>query len=133
MATVLFEIADHAYLPAIVPSGHLVAANSKREAVNALAEITGPPLGGTLLQWLTAPFALAIDAYSFVVSALLIGRIRASELLRDRANVARRAAGTSLLHEAREGITLVWRHPLLRPLFLSGALGIFFMSFMAPL
>jgi MFS family permease len=133
MATVLFEIADHAYLPAIVPSGHLVAANSKREVVNALAEITGPPLGGTLVQWLTAPFALAIDACSFVVSALLIGRIRASEPLHDRTNAAPHAAGASLLHEAREGVTLVWRHPLLRPLFLSGALGTFFMSFMAPL
>jgi len=30
MATVLFEIADHAYLPVIVPTDHLVAANSKR-------------------------------------------------------------------------------------------------------
>ena len=90
MAGVLFEIADHAYLPVIVPSGHLVAANSKRETVDALAEITGPPLGGALVQWLTAPFALAIDACSFVVSALLIGRIRAREPLRDRLRVIAR-------------------------------------------
>lgn len=133
MATVLFDIADHAYLPVIVPSGNLVAANSKREAVDALAEISGPPLGGVLVQWLTAPFALAIDACSFVVSALLIGRIRAREPLYDRPDASRRAAGASLLREAREGFTLVWRHPLLRPLFLSGAIGTFFLSFIAPL
>ena len=133
MAGVLFEIADHAYLPVIVPSGHLVAANSKRETVDALAEITGPPLGGALVQWLTAPFALAIDACSFVVSALLIGHIRAREPPRDRRDPAQQAAGTSLFREAREGAALVWRHPLLRPLFLSTTLLTFFMSFMASL
>jgi Major Facilitator Superfamily len=133
MAAVLFEIADHAYLPAIVPSGHLVAANSRRETVDALAEITGPPLGGALVQWLTAPFALAIDACSFVVSALLIGRIRAREPFHDRGNPAQQAAGVSLLHEARDGATRVWRHPLLRPLFLSTTLLTFFMSFMSSL
>jgi hypothetical protein len=133
MAGVLFEIADHAYLPVIVPSGHLVAANSKRETVDALAEITGPPLGGALVQWLTAPFALAIDACSFVVSALLIGRIRAREPFHDRQDSGQQAAGASLLREAREGAALVWRHPLLRPLFLSTTLLTFFMSFMASL
>jgi len=133
IAGVLFEIADHAYLPVIVPSGHLVAANSKRETVDALAEITGPPLGGALVQWLTAPFALAIDACSFVVSALLIGRIRAREPFHDRQDSGQQAAGASLLREAREGAALVWRHPLLRPLFLSTTLLTFFMSFMASL
>ena len=81
VATVLFEIADHAYLPVIIPPGHLVPANSKREAIDALAEITGPSLGGALVQWLTAPFALAVDACSFLVSALLIGEMRAREPL----------------------------------------------------
>ena len=133
MAAVLFEIADHAYLPVIVPSGHLVAANTKRETVDALAEITGPPLGGALVQWLTAPFALAIDACSFVVSALLIGRIRTREPSHDPDDSAQQAAGASLLREAREGASLVWRHPLLRPLFLSTTLLTFFMSFMASL
>jgi hypothetical protein len=133
MATVLFEIADHAYLPVIVPPGQLVSANSKRETVDSLAEITGPPLGGVLVQWLTAPFALAIDALSFVASALLIGRIRASEPVADRSASARPGAGPPLLREARDGALLVWRHPLLQPLFLSTTLLTFFMSFMAPL
>ena len=133
MATVLFEIADHAYLPVIVPAGRLVVANSQRETVDALAEITGPAIGGALVQWLTAPFALAIDACSFIVSALLIGRIRASEHLRERGDAERPASGSPLLREAIDGTSLVWRHPLLRPLFLSTTLLTFFMSFMASL
>ncbi|MEP7068357.1 MAG: MFS transporter [Usitatibacter sp.] len=132
MATVLFEIADHAYLPSIVPAGRLVEANSRLETVDALAEISGPALGGALVQWLTAPFALAIDAASFVVSALVIGRIRAVEPSRE-ADAIRHASGSSLLREARGGLALVWRHPLLRALFVSTMLLTFFMSFMAPL
>lgn len=132
IATVLFEIADHAYLPVIIPSAHLLAANSKRETIDAMAEISGPPLGGALVQWLTAPFALAVDACSFVVSALLIGRIRAEEPLPATASNDPRAR-SSLLRQARDGAALVWRHPLLRPLFLSTTLLTFFMSFMASL
>ncbi len=133
IGTVLFEIADHAYLPVIVPSGYLVIANSRRETIDALAEISGPPLGGALVQWLTAPFALAIDACSFVASALLIGRIRADERLPGASAAQPLPARPSLLREARDGASLVWRHPLLRPLFLSTTLLTFFMSFMAPL
>jgi MFS family permease len=130
MATVLFEIADHAFLPVIVPPAHLVEANSRRGTVDALAEIGGPPLGGALVQWLTAPVALALDVASFVASALLIGRIRASE---PAPGAAQRSAGTSLLKEARDGMTLVWHHPLLRPLLLATTLLTFFMGFMASL
>jgi len=133
VATVLFEIADHAYLPVIIPSEHLVPANSKREAINAVAEITGPSLGGALVQWLTAPFALAVDACSFVVSALLIGRMRAREPLTNQDSEARRATGTELLREARGGVRIVWDHPLLRPLFLSTVIYYFFMSLAAAL
>jgi Na+/melibiose symporter-like transporter len=132
VATVLFEIADHAYLPVIIPSEHLVPANSKREAIEAIAEISGPSLGGALVQWLTAPFALAVDACSFVVSALLIGRMSTRER---RTNQGRkpRATGTQLLREAREGVRIVWHHPLLQPLFLSTTIYYFFMSFAASL
>ena len=133
IGTVLFEIADHAYLPVIVPSGYLVIANSRRETIDALAEISGPPLGGALVQWLTAPVALAIDACSFVASALLIGRIRADERLPGASAAQPLPERPSLLREARDGASLVWRHPLLRLLFLSTTLLTFFMSFMAPL
>ena len=61
MASVLFEIADHAFLPVLVPSERLVHANSRRETIDAAAEIAGPALGGLLVQWLTAAAALTLD------------------------------------------------------------------------
>ena len=139
MASVLFEIADHAFLPVLVPAERLVDANSRRETIDAVAEISGPPLGGLLVQWLSAALALAVDALSFVVSALLIGRIRAQEprqvagLTADPACIAESTGPTSLLREARDGAALVLRDPLLRALFASTMLLTLFMSFMAPL
>jgi MFS family permease len=139
MASVLFEIADHAFLPVLVPAERLVDANSRRETIDAVAEISGPPLGGLLVQWLSAALALAVDALSFVGSALLIGRIRAQEprqvaaLTADPACIAESTGPTSLLREARDGAALVLRDPLLRALFASTMLLTLFMSFMAPL
>ena len=134
VATVLFEIADHAMLPAIVGRERLVAANARRETVDATAEIGGPPLGGLLVQWLSAPLALAVDAFSFVASALAIGRIRAREPVVDqRAAALNSPKPRSLLREARDGLDLVWRNPLLKRLLLSTTLLTLFMNFMASL
>ena len=134
VATVMFEIADHALLPAIVGREKLVMANARRETVDATAEIGGPPLGGLLVQWLSAPLALAIDAVSFVASALAISRIRVREAIVDRrvAPVDVRHSA-SLLRESLDGLHLVWRHPLLRRLLLSTTLLTLFMNFMASL
>ena len=131
VASVLFDIADHAFLPVLIPAYRLVGANSKRETIDSIAEITGPSLGGLLVQWLTAPVALAVDALSFVASTLLIGRIRKQE----PAPAARAlvSAAPSLLREARDGATLVLRDPLLRALFASTMLMTMSTSFMAPL
>jgi hypothetical protein len=90
---------------------------------------------------LTAPIALAIDALSFVASALLIRRIRATELVTG-ANcpvAAQPDAATpesppaSLLRAARDGAALVLRDPLLRALFLATMLMTASTSFLAPL
>ena len=41
--------------------------------------LAGPGLGGYLVQLLTAPVAVLVDAASFLVSAVLVGRVRAPE------------------------------------------------------
>ena len=72
ISTVLFELADHVFITDLVSRKRLLDANGKREAVDAVAEISGPALGGALVAWLTAPLAIAVDAASFIVSAALI-------------------------------------------------------------
>ena len=74
-----FDSASTAYLPSIVPRRRLVAANSAMAASASAAEVTGFGLSGFLVQLLSAPMAIAIDAVSFVVSAVLLVSIRRQE------------------------------------------------------
>jgi hypothetical protein len=69
VATVLFELADHVFITDLVGRERVLDANGKREAADAVAEISGPALGGALVAWLTAPLAIAVDAATFLVSA----------------------------------------------------------------
>ncbi len=127
VATVLFELADHVFITDLVRREQLLEANGKREAVDAVAEITGPALGGALVAWLTAPIAIAVDAASFVASAFLIARIR------QRETISAPPVAASLLGDVRTGIHVVWRDPAIRALFIAAATMTLFGSFMAAL
>ncbi|HEY3111608.1 MAG TPA: MFS transporter, partial [Chloroflexota bacterium] len=72
-----FDVAYRSYLPSLVRREALVEANARLQATNAVAEVVGFGLAGGLVQLLTAPLAVAVDAFSFLVSAVslaLIGR-----------------------------------------------------------
>ncbi|HET7504377.1 MAG TPA: MFS transporter [Kofleriaceae bacterium] len=75
-ASALFQITDVAYLPGLIGRSHLAEGNAKLETTEAIAEITGPASGGALIAALGAPLAVAIDAASYLWSALMLGRIR---------------------------------------------------------
>jgi MFS family permease len=127
IATMLYQLADHVYVTDLVARKRLLEANGKREAVDAVAEISGPAAGGALVAWLSAPIAIAIDAVTFVASALLIGRIRKRE------TVAPPPATTSFADDVRTGIRVIRRDATIRALFLATATLTFCMSFMASL
>ena len=127
VATVLFELADHVFIADLVGPEQLLDANGKREAVDAVAEISGPALGGALVAWLTAPIAVATDALTFVASAFLIAQIRREE------RIVASSAATSFLADVRIGIHVVWRDPAIRALFIAEATMTLFGSFMASL
>ena len=75
----LFDLAYGAYLPSLIDSADLVEANSKLSASYAAAEVGGFALAGWLVQILTAPHAILVDAVSFIASALAINSIRRVE------------------------------------------------------
>ena len=125
--SVLFTVADHVFITDLVSRKRLLEANGKREAIDAVAEISGPALGGALVAWLTAPIAIAVDALTFVGSALLICGIRRKE------RIAASAAPASVLEDLRWGLHVVWRDPAVRALFLATATLTLCFSFMASL
>jgi MFS family permease len=75
-ASALFQITDVAYLPSLIGRRRLVEGNAKLETTEAVAEITGPASAGVLIAAVGAPLAVAIDAASYVWSAVMLGRIR---------------------------------------------------------
>jgi len=77
--TVFFDVAYQSYLPHLVGRAHLVEGNAKLEAVRGVTQIGGPTLAGVLIQVLSAPVAIVVDAVSFVGSALFVGLIRKRE------------------------------------------------------
>ena len=81
----LFDLARNAYVPGLVGEHRLIQANSRISATSSAAEVSAFGIAGWLVQWLTGPVAIAIDAVSFVISALFLGGIRSAEAGPDRA------------------------------------------------
>ena len=117
---VAFDVAAQSYLPTVVRRDHLVEANSKLTAAAAAAEAGSFGIGGWLVQALTAPVAIAIDAATFVASAIFVGAIRTPEPLPAGA-FASETARPSLRSEVASGLRLVWRDGTLRALVGSNA------------
>jgi MFS family permease len=125
--SVFFDVAHLAFLPVLVGREHLVDGNAKLEVTAATAQVVGPGLGGTLIGLLGAPFAVVLDALSFVASGWLIARTRAVEPTAPAV-----VAGTSVWAEIREGFRVVASQPLLRALIAAaGTMNFFGRMFLA--
>ncbi|GAB3427347.1 MFS transporter [Flindersiella endophytica] len=67
-----YGLAHTAYVPVLVGnSRQLTAANSGMAVSDSVTAVGGPGLGGVLVQALTAPIAVAVDAASFLIAAVL--------------------------------------------------------------
>jgi MFS family permease len=109
--SLLAGLAHQAMLPGIVAREQLVDANGKLALTATAAEVAGPTLASTLVQLLTAPVAIAIDAASYLFSALVLSRLRAPETRPDAPE--RRAAAW---REAIAGIQVAFADARLRAL-----------------
>ncbi|CAA9581065.1 MAG: hypothetical protein AVDCRST_MAG88-3336 [uncultured Thermomicrobiales bacterium] len=121
MLGAVFDVAYRSYLPSLVRRDELVEGNSKLEASGAVAEVAGFGLGGFLVQALTAPLAILIDALSFLVSAVSLLLIRTKESppraapeAADDGAVIEPGTGPGIWSEIGEGLRLVLRDPVLR-------------------
>ncbi len=108
---VFFDVAYMSYLPSLVERDQIVEGNSKLQISQSAAQVSGPGLGGILVQALTAPYAVLVDALSFVASGLFILAIRKPE---ERPEVADNDVRTSFWAEAKEGLRFVFGNPNLR-------------------
>ena len=107
----LFQAAYPAYVPSLIGVDRVVEGNSKLAMSASIAEVGGPGLAGALVQIVSAPFAMLVDAWSYVVSALSLALIRTPEPARPA-----RETTSRIFHEVIEGLTAVRRHPIVFPL-----------------
>ena len=114
--TVLFDVADQSYLPALLEPEDLVEGNSKLQVPASAATVVGPTLAGSVIGLIgraASPFAIILTAFGFAASGSLILGIRRHEPKPER----RRGADgkhTHLLTEIREGLAYVLGHENLR-------------------
>jgi len=112
--TTFFDVADNAYLPSIVPRRDLMQANGALTATGSVSEFAAFGSAGFLVQLLSGPLTIAIDAVSFVVSALFLGSIRVKE-----PPPPPKADREPVMREIATGLRLVIAHPVLRALTLA--------------
>jgi MFS family permease len=109
--SVFFDVAYPAYLPTLIPRNQLIEGNSKLEASGAVAEVGGWSVAGLLVQTLSAPLAILVDAASFLVSAAAVLAIQTPEPA-----PARHGEHRGSLGEALHGLVFVLRDPARRAL-----------------
>jgi len=112
--TMFFDLSYQSYLPSVVERDELGEGNSKLEVSRSTAQVAGPGLAGLLVRAVTAPYAVVVDALSFVASALFLSRIKRAERMPERSGEEQ----PGMLREIAEGLRFVVRHPLLRPITL---------------
>jgi MFS family permease len=122
ISTVFFDVAYQSYLPALVDRGALVEGNSKLQASESVAQIAGPGIGGVLVQALTAPYAVLVDAVSFLWSASWVTAIKA------RPPKPARKPDRHLGREILEGLRFVFGNRILRAIAMCTGSSNFFNS-----
>jgi len=120
--TVFFDVAYQSFLPSLVAREELTDANGKLEVSRSAAQTGGPGVAGLLVGVLSAPYAILVDAISFVASALFVSSIRLTESIEPAANGERERLRT----EIADGLRFVLKHPIMRPSLVYVALVNFF-------
>lgn len=122
VATLLFDVAYQSFLPSVVQREQLADGNAKLETSRALSTVLGPSLAGGLVQLVTAPVAIFVNALTFVLSAAFLAVMRVEE------TPARRAERPNVWREIGEGLRVVTRSPILRSIAACTSLSNFFSS-----
>jgi predicted MFS family arabinose efflux permease len=111
---VMFDVSWSTLFITVVPRRDVVDANSKMSLSRAVSFVTGPSVAGFLVQVLTGPVTLLLDAFSYLGSALFLSRIRSQEPPVEK-------DGNGVLRSLRDGMRFVVGDELIRPELLCAA------------
>lgn len=114
--TVFFDVAHQSYLPRLVERDDLIEGNAKLRTSTSVSALAAPSLAGYLVQRLTAPIAMMVDALTYLWSAIWLRTIRRTE------TAPQKPAEPDLRGEILEGTRLVFGNPILRAIGLNNAM-----------
>ncbi len=77
--SLLFDSAMSAYVPPLVGREGLTTANSWLQGSVSVGDTAGPGLAGALVQFLSAPVAIVLDAVSYVASSAALATLPKAE------------------------------------------------------
>jgi MFS family permease len=113
VCTVFFDVAYQSYLPALIDREHLIDGNSKLQLTVSVSQVAGPSASGALIAAVTAPYAIAADAVSFVVSSVFMIAMRHRETPPSPDDDTQHP---KMWPQVKEGLQWVVGHPWLRPI-----------------
>lgn len=113
LATMAFELARSAWMARALPAHELATRNSQLAGASAVTESVSFGIGGWIYQALGGALSLAVDAASYVASALCLARIDDPE---PAAPAQRWPRAREWLAEARAGLATLADDPTLRAL-----------------
>jgi MFS family permease len=105
--TVVFDLGYSTFLPLVVPREDVPDAQGRLSFSRSASYLVGPALAGALVQLVTAPVAIVVDACSFVGSSFFANRARVDEPEPD-------PAPAPIRRQLGEGLRFVLGHPLIR-------------------
>jgi MFS family permease len=98
-----FYLSSGASIPALAGEENLDRANGALGVGSSIGRIAGPPLGGLLYAWFGAEIAFAVNAVSFVISAIIVTSI--SRPFGERLHEKEERVG------ALKGLAHIWSDP----------------------
>jgi Na+/melibiose symporter-like transporter len=121
----IFDVSSGTIVPALLESEQILDGNAKLGLARSVSELAGPPLGGVLVQALTAGTAVVVDAVSFLVSGIAIGLTHPRPVPRPASG----GAPPDFLREMAAGVRAVLGHELRRLIIAAAALWNLFYCF----
>ncbi|NVE01804.1 MFS transporter [Massilia sp. BJB1822] len=109
MCSVVGGGAEQIFLTFMVGRDGLIDAQSKFAATDSASRLIAPGLAGVLIQWLSAPFAILVNAFTFLMSVQLMRKVSVRDPLPPPSD-------KHPLRDIRDGLAYIWGQPLLRAL-----------------
>ncbi|MRW86906.1 MFS transporter [Pseudoduganella sp. FT26W] len=101
--------AELVFLTNLIGRDKLLDAQSKLAATDSATRLLAPGFAGVLIQWLSAPYAVLLNAFGFLASIALLRNLKASDPKPPPSN-------KHPLRDIHDGFLFIWNQSLLRTL-----------------